>query len=97
MKYLLEQRVIQPKYQRWISKLMGYRFEIQYYPSLENKAADALSRVPPVTHLAMLTAPAFLDAKVIQNEVARDPHLVEVIAELAKDDESVPKFKLHQG
>ena len=30
LKFLLEQRVIQPQYQRWIEKLTGYSFEVLY-------------------------------------------------------------------
>ena len=43
LKFLLEQRVIQPQYQKWIAKLLGYSFEVLYKLGLENKAADALS------------------------------------------------------
>lgn len=50
LKFLLEQRVIQPQYKKWIAKLLGYSFEVMYKLRLKNKAADALSRVPYTVH-----------------------------------------------
>ncbi|KAL4017058.1 hypothetical protein IC575_024732 [Cucumis melo] len=47
LKFLLEQRVVQPQNQKWVSKWLGYSFEVVYKPGLENKAVDALSRKPP--------------------------------------------------
>ncbi|TYK23464.1 putative retroelement pol polyprotein [Cucumis melo var. makuwa] len=46
LKFLLDQRIIQPQYQKWIAKLLGYSFEVVYKPGVENRAADALSRKP---------------------------------------------------
>lgn len=45
LKFLLEQKITTPFQHMWLSKLMGYTFEIQYKQGKENVAADALSRV----------------------------------------------------
>ncbi|XP_015969943.1 uncharacterized protein LOC107493360 [Arachis duranensis] len=44
LKTLGDQTLHTPDQQKWIHKLMGYDFEIQYKPGKENTAADALSR-----------------------------------------------------
>ena len=44
LKYILEQRVGTPMQQKWISKLLGYHFVVEYKQSKENKVVDALLR-----------------------------------------------------
>jgi hypothetical protein len=44
LKFLLEQRVGTIAQQRWISKLLGYDFVIEFKKGKENTVADALSR-----------------------------------------------------
>jgi len=44
LKFLLEQKVGTPFQQKWLTKLMGYSFRVEYKKGTENGAADALSR-----------------------------------------------------
>ena len=49
LKYLLEQRVGTPTQQKWLSKLIGYDFMVEFRAGKENLVADALSRQEDTT------------------------------------------------
>jgi len=44
LKYILEQKIGTPAQQKWITKLLGYAFIVEYMRGKENVVADALSR-----------------------------------------------------
>jgi hypothetical protein len=44
LKFLLEHKVGTPFQQKWITKLLGYDFTVEYKKGVENRVADALSR-----------------------------------------------------
>ena len=44
MKYFLEQRISSEEQQKWVTKMLGYDFEIIYKKGKLNVVADALSR-----------------------------------------------------
>lgn len=46
LKYFLHQKSNTPFQQKWVSKLLGYDYEIQYKCGRDNLVADALSRLP---------------------------------------------------
>ncbi|KAA0054138.1 Transposon Ty3-I Gag-Pol polyprotein [Cucumis melo var. makuwa] len=84
-KFLLEQRAIQPQYQKWVAKLLGYSFEVIYKPGLENKAADALSRKPMEIMNCGMSAPTLVDLTTIKEEVEKDEMLQKTIAKEQTD------------
>ena len=57
LKFLLEQRLVTDEHQGWVNKLLGYDFEVKYQPGMENKAINALSRMPKEVSLATLSIP----------------------------------------
>lgn len=50
-----------------------------YKPRLDNKAADALSRISHTIELCNLTAPALVDIEVIKKEVEEDEKLSKML------------------
>ena len=44
LKYILEQRLSSEEQQNWVTKMLGYDFEIIYKKGKQNVVADALSR-----------------------------------------------------
>ncbi|KAL4383496.1 hypothetical protein GQ457_15G026350 [Hibiscus cannabinus] len=89
LKYFLEQRIVTPEQQKWVSKLLGYDYEILYKPGKENSAADALSRVVSTTYLAALTIPQSHIWDEIRN-VAVDHPYMKKIGKLAREKPGTP-------
>ncbi|KAA0041543.1 Transposon Tf2-6 polyprotein [Cucumis melo var. makuwa] len=82
LKFLLEQREVQPQFQKWLTKLLGYDFEILYQPGLQNKAADALSKLEQTAELNAMTTLGIIDIEVVEKEVEKDGELQEIIKKL---------------
>nr|KYP76580.1 Retrovirus-related Pol polyprotein from transposon 17.6 [Cajanus cajan] len=56
LQHLLTQDLHTPEQQKWLSKLLGFDFEVLYRPGKHNLAADALSRPPLMSDSSLLFA-----------------------------------------
>ena len=71
LKYLLEQRITTPAQTRWLPKLLGYDYEIEYKRGPENQGAYSLSRVVEFQFLS-ISQPCANWWPVLQKEVQQD-------------------------
>lgn len=77
---------------------MGYRFNIVYKSSLENKGADALSQMHDSLELqSLLHYPAWLGFDEVLKEVHVDVVLQKIITALEKGEQTKPWFSYHRG
>lgn len=84
--------------QNWAAKLLGYRFDIIYKPGLENKGADALSRMhDSVTFGAMIHYPEWVGCQDVTAEVHQDPKLKKIIDDLKRGIPTKAGFAYKNG
>lgn len=54
LKHFLNQRPNTPFQQKWVAKLLGFDYEIQYKQGVDNSVANALSGVYPLYYLTII-------------------------------------------
>ena len=97
LKYLWEQREIPSQYAKWLVKLMGFQFTVEYREGRTNKVADALSRVnmehdATLQEISVLFSP---DIEAICQEVLKDPSLLKTIHQLETDPDNSSPFTIN--
>lgn len=95
----MEQRILTPLQQKFITKLLPYNYEVQYKRGRENAAADALSRIPEgsITMHAILTITSPL-VQEIRESIDQDLSLQKLIQEKTADATSHPAYLItNQG
>ena len=98
LRHLLDQKVIGVEQQKWLMKLQGYDFEIQYRPGGENKVANALSKKEGnVTELAACMIVRWGDGAVVDDEVQADEKLRGIIQAVLKGDTTPEGYSLKKG
>ncbi|KAA8537021.1 hypothetical protein F0562_029499 [Nyssa sinensis] len=94
-KYLLEQCIVTPEQPKWVTKLLGYDYEITYKPGRENNAADALSRVAGSPSLDALFVSQTQLWDTIKAEADDNPYMKK-ISKQATENPSNP-YSWHNG
>ena len=90
---MVEQKATTPFQHMWLSKLMGYDFEVQYKLEKENVAGDALSRVSgsQLLHISLPHAQQeFFDS--LKRLWQTDSHLSKLVTELKANKLSHPQY-----
>ncbi|KAK0600484.1 hypothetical protein LWI29_015417 [Acer saccharum] len=75
------ERLLNPTYLRWITKLLGFDFEIQYKSGATNRVDDALSRRGADSNLSLsvFSVAHFVDTAALQKEQLANPVLGTII------------------
>ena len=94
LKFLLEQREVQLQFQKWLTKLLGYDFEILYQPGLQNKAADALCRIEQPMEMNSMSTVRIVNMEIVNREVLQDTELQRIREELQHGSEEGSKYSL---
>ncbi|CAL1394368.1 unnamed protein product [Linum trigynum] len=80
LKYLLDQRVATPDQHKWVSKLLGFDYELHYRTGASNRAADALSRMGEGEQLHAMTSPIATVWDEVRAAIHSNPYLQAVKA-----------------
>ncbi|CAA0831446.1 Uncharacterized mitochondrial protein AtMg00860, partial [Striga hermonthica] len=97
LKHLLEQRIVTPEQQKFVSKLMGFDFEIVYRPGRQNTVADALSRREDVAELDAITGPTWAVWNELRKAQDEDAHCRDVIEKLNVGQDEDEDHDMHEG
>lgn len=99
LKNLLTQTIQTPEQQKWLTKLIGYNFEIHYKPGKENLVADALSRVLEASTglCATVSSPIFPLFNQLQQFYATHPAGKQLIIQLRESSTMQRNFSYRAG
>jgi hypothetical protein len=78
------------EHHKWITKLLGYDYEIVYKKGVENLVVDALSCLREHAELHNLSTPTWPTFELIKEEQQSDPELQNIVQRLIHDPSFVP-------
>lgn len=93
---MLDSKIVTPFQQKWLSKLLGFSFEIQYKRGIENKVAYALSRISSGELLQLTLATISSDVWLLLKQSWKtDVTLQTIIHDLQSNPVSYPQYQWH--
>ncbi|KAH9680855.1 hypothetical protein KPL71_026714 [Citrus sinensis] len=96
LKYLWEQRIMTEPQQKWLLKLMGYDFSIEYKKGKSNAAADALSRRDVQGEINSISCPLPQWLEAVREENQSHPELQQIHENL-QQGEAVGPWESRDG
>ena len=97
---LMTQAVQTPERHRYLIRLLGFEYTIQYCPERENRVADALSRVAreeDKASLYLLSVPQFPFIADLKQELATNPKFLTLQEKIHKDPAIASEYKIENG
>lgn len=90
---MLDQRLTTPFQTKWLSKLLGFDYEISYTKGCDNKAADALSRMESYGNLFAILTSVTSDLMIqVEHSWTLDQATRDLISKLQADPQSNPRY-----
>lgn len=92
------QREVNSEYQKWVRKLMGFDFEVQYKPGVSNQVADALTRKAAAEIMcgALITTMG-VDWQELETEIGQETTLQLIKKELMMGEREHKGYHLTDG
>lgn len=90
-------------YQRWLTRILGYEFDIEYKMGSENKAGDGLSRIvkhregSSSTLLMALTVPSSLQLQDLYHEIDGDVEIQQLFTKISAGEHVKTGYSVVDG
>lgn len=97
LKYFLDARAVTPAQQKWLTKLLGYDYAIEYKKGSSNKVADALSRKFENGEICSVTYVSCAWMEDLLAELKTDPWITDFIFKVSQPSFGKNNFTVRDG